>query len=742
MQFDYEISLDIFKRNYVEIESRQYDDLSRKIKILVTKEGEPITIPSGTEFRCEVKKPDGTYVKTGCTAVPESGKTYIIMTLTLNMLAAHGVELIDIVMEHSGQVLGTMSFINRILPAAVQDDDIMSTSEARELVEAMEEAEDLREDIQSADGRLVNLETGLDDLKSALSYAVETTIEPVTEDIYNSVTWTDGYVTTAGVVYNSGSTYYYTNRVNVSPGDVISIDTTGDKTIRFITAYNGTTVQSESGAAYVGNGGYVVPSGIDNIIITLQKEYGVITLNHTTTEAVYKNVLEDDVGSNTNKINNVTYTEPYQAETETLITPTFTSGYIDTGGTPHSSGSYQYTQKISVSAGNVVSLIATSGTSNMRFICAYAGNSAVSASGISSDKNIYTVPNGIDGVVISCYSASTITKVRILSYSDDTATHIVTIPFGYMMSAGNLSDGNSLTLPVQNSKIYNRLVFDARITSFNSVKIEKNIHSFEVNGTNLILTGYGSTPSVTVAHGLTISDTITILIENNTDEKTNLIRISSKGVEFDYTTPFEYNVGNGAWSVISNGSTLTNCTLSWTSKVIDTNLWLFGDSYFSLYVTRWTYYLVRDGFADNCMLNGFAGENSLDALNGLKNLLIVTSPKYVVWCLGMNDADSSTAVNTNWKNVYDQVINLSKQYGFTPIFSTIPTTPTVNNNFKNAIIRESGYRYIDVDSAVRIANSTSWIDGTMEDTVHPNALGAKIIYNKFLADLPELMITK
>lgn len=146
MQFDYEISLDIFRRNYVEIESRQYDDLSRKIKILVTKEGEPITIPSGTEFRCEVKKPDGTYVKTGCTAVPESGKTYIIMTLTLNMLAAHGVELIDIVMEHSGQVLGAMSFINRILPAAVQDDDVMSTTEARELEKAMAESVAIREE--------------------------------------------------------------------------------------------------------------------------------------------------------------------------------------------------------------------------------------------------------------------------------------------------------------------------------------------------------------------------------------------------------------------------------------------------------------------------------------------------------------------------------------------------------------------------------------------------------------------
>lgn len=150
MQFDYEISLDIFKRNYVEIESRQYDDMSRRIKILVTKEGEPIAIPSGTELRCEVKKPDGTFVKKNCSQVTESGKTYIVMTLTFNMLAAHGTEWIDIIMQHNNQILGTMSFINRIRKAAVQDDDVMSTSEAQELVEAMEEAETLRTETRAA----------------------------------------------------------------------------------------------------------------------------------------------------------------------------------------------------------------------------------------------------------------------------------------------------------------------------------------------------------------------------------------------------------------------------------------------------------------------------------------------------------------------------------------------------------------------------------------------------------------
>lgn len=585
-----------------------------------------------------------------------------------------------------------------------------------------------------------DLASQVSDLKTQISYAVETTTGRVKTDIYNSVTWTDGYVTDAGVVYNGGTTYYYTNKIPVSEGDVFSIDTTGGKTIRYITAYTGDSVVSAASATYVGNGGYTVPNGVNGVIITLQKEYGVIALYHEKLENIYKNILEDDVNDNTEKISAISDTESYTKETETQIIPTFTSGYMDTGGTPHAGSSYEYTQKISVSPGQIVSVVVTSGSANMRFLCAYSGNTAVNVKGVSADTAQYTVPDGIDGIVLTCYADSNVDYIKITEYSDDSATYVKRIPFGYMMSKDDLSDGESLSLPNHNSKNYNRVVFDGRVASFNAIKIVKGLHSFEVNATNVVLTGYGATPLVTVPHGLTISDTISILIENDTDEKTSLIRVSSKGAEFSYTTPFEFNVGKGAWTVISDGSTLSNCVFSWTSKVINTGLWLFGDSYFSFYTTRWTYYLIRDGFADHCMLNGFAGENSLEAIDGLKNLIKTTVPKIVVWCLGMNDPDTGSAVNSNWKSAFDTVVNLQKQYGFELILYTVPTTPSINNDYKNTIIRASGFRYIDIDSAVRIDGTRNWISGALaDDEVHPTAEGAKIIYYKVLADLPEIM---
>ena len=112
----------------------------------------------------------------------------------------------------------------------------------------------------------------------------------------------------------------------------------------------------------------------------------------------------------------------------------------------------------------------------------------------------------------------------------------------------------------------------------------------------------------------------------------------------------------------------------------------------------------------------------------------------VVWCLGMNDGDTSSAVNASWKTYYDKIVELKKKYGFELVLYTVPTTPVINNDYKNAIIRASGYRYIEADLAVRIDADGHWVTGALDtDDVHPTAIGAKILYGAILADLPELM---
>ena len=63
-------------------------------------------------------------------------------------------------------------------------------------------------------------------------------------------------------------------------------------------------------------------------------------------------------------------------------------------------------------------------------------------------------------------------------------------------------------------------------------------------------------------------------------------------------------------------------------------------------------------------------------------------------------------------------------------------------NYKNEIIRSSGYRYIDFAKAVNAeAVGSSWYAGMLStDNVHPTQEGAKALASRFLLDVPEITI--
>jgi lysophospholipase L1-like esterase len=153
------------------------------------------------------------------------------------------------------------------------------------------------------------------------------------------------------------------------------------------------------------------------------------------------------------------------------------------------------------------------------------------------------------------------------------------------------------------------------------------------------------------------------------------------------------------------------------------------------------YYLAEAGYADNILTNAYAGEGSQAATEALMTLVPMGFPKYVFWCLGMNDgSDTSDAPSQTWARGRDAVISICKEYGITPVFGTIPSVPTINNEQKNAWIRSSGYRYVDIAKAVGAQANGTWYSGMLDDGVHPTEAGARAIYNRVLADFPEIMI--
>ena len=115
-------------------------------------------------------------------------------------------------------------------------------------------------------------------------------------------------------------------------------------------------------------------------------------------------------------------------------------------------------------------------------------------------------------------------------------------------------------------------------------------------------------------------------------------------------------------------------------------------------------------------------------------------PKYVLWCMGMNDSDSSDSYNTEWYNTLQEVIKICEENNITLILSTIPNTPKNDNNAKNNWIKNSGFRYIDVAQYVNLYNNVNWDEGMLSsDNVHPTDLGSETIAQGVVNDLQDIL---
>ena len=107
------------------------------------------------------------------------------------------------------------------------------------------------------------------DLKSAFDILEETTAKSYNTStrIESETTYTQGYIQPSGVPISS-TAYYYTNKISVEPGDIVtSSGISGSLAeMRVVTAYNGDDAIESAGRERVTS--YTVPSGVNGIIIT------------------------------------------------------------------------------------------------------------------------------------------------------------------------------------------------------------------------------------------------------------------------------------------------------------------------------------------------------------------------------------------------------------------------------------------------------------------------------------------
>ena len=318
---------------------------------------------------------------------------------------------------------------------------------------------------------------------------------------------------------------------------------------------------------------------------------------------------------------------------------------------------------------------------------------------------------------------------------------------GSFIKRGNLSQGQSLYFPKNSVSVKTYCTFSANIVGeFGTLQIghgetEYTAAYIKIDSTQI--TAYSKlSDEYTIkvfTHGLTVENNIQVLIDK--EKSTDLtITVSSNGKSYSFSWPSWYG-NNGQPFVKVESGNLINCSFGWTSKGITSDIWAFGDSYFGVNGTiRWMAYLISEGHT-NLIVNAYGGQGSVSAYEDLTNLFTIGTPKKILWCLGMNDVDSSTAVNSNWLNTFNSVRSLCESNNIELILATIPTVPSRINKYKNEIVRNSGYRYIDFDKAVGADETTgAWYSDMLHtDGVHPSETGALALYNQAIADMPELL---
>lgn len=455
-----------------------------------------------------------------------------------------------------------------------------------------------------------------------------------------------------------------------------------------------------------------------------------------------------------------------------------TVGYITKNGTVGDSSSYKYTELIPVSPGDVYSIWSKNGstinTVNARFTCAYGSNkSVVSSAGSDSNITTYTVPSGISFVRFSIAKSALDLDpgVMIVKGSSQPVDYSEWFEPYYIAGDGFIENQPQPTPVIPTNKGYyfkrqNNL--NAAIT-FPTTSIVKNIvYAFSCNVSTMgtIFIGQGGSSSdysslfeltATKAtfivngsryeqnHNLNISGRLTVKIAVNDATKAT-VTVEANGQTYTRTLGW-YGFSRNAYTCNQSGATVSNVSFSISFQDIDCKNYVFGDSYTAILESdsKWTHYLVADGYGNNILLNAIPGGNGSDALTALNNILEnLGTPNKIMWCNGMNDgADSNGEPNENWLSRVNALLEICENNGIEPILATIPTVPTINHEAKNEWVRASGYRYIDFAKAVGASSSGVWYEGMLSsDGIHPSALGAKSLYAQVLCDAPEVTIRK
>ena len=317
-----------------------------------------------------------------------------------------------------------------------------------------------------------------------------------------------------------------------------------------------------------------------------------------------------------------------------------------------------------------------------------------------------------------------------------------------LRTRATMNAGDVLELAELNNKKNAEIMFNADVNGAPNFAVGHGVDGtigslFEITSTKWYLyeiTNGTKTTLRSEAHNLTVDGFVSVQIFVRENAHADIVFSTSSG-SITISNVSWYGTSKKPYSKVYSGSVpLTNVTFKYRMGDYDKKIYVYGDSYISLNTNeRWPYYVTELGF-NSWLLDGYSGRNSANAIISFKTEMEIGKPEYVLWALGMNDPDTASTINSDWKACVEEVIAYCDANGIEIVLATIPCTPTQHNEFKNAYVKESGKRYIDFAKAVNgEVFGDSWYAGMLaSDNVHPLAPGAVALAHRAMLDMPEL----
>lgn len=304
----------------------------------------------------------------------------------------------------------------------------------------------------------------------------------------------------------------------------------------------------------------------------------------------------------------------------------------------------------------------------------------------------------------------------------------------------SLSDGGELELTeIPDSKNYYGIGCVFNTQQMGTIKIYKSQNDYcrgeiNIDATNITEFSNGGEETI-IPHGLTITDGLVVSIVKGTIN-TSITLTNTAGEKVTKQLTKWIGCRGGVIKFIAVSGTYTNITLSHSGTWMDKDTWIFGDSYTDFWPSK----CYANG-GSNFYLDGYSGRSAQGGYDSLLLALKYGKPKRIVWMLGMNNADSDSAVNESWNTIFTQLKELCTNLNIQLIPCTIPNVPERIHTFKNQIVRESGLPYIDISSVLGAnEKGSNWFSGLLSsENVHPTGLGSEIIANTIIAGVPDIV---